>query len=297
MAITQHLQELLKYIKDSESDLDRWVYSQYFKTEFESLCMTCNPSDLVGELTDIIQECKFPIKTIPENYVFYRARLGRKEVKGSVDDCDMSFIMPYYDKDIDRPPALLTEGGRFNRSGVSFLYLSTTIDTCVAEVHLQVGQECSVGKFRCVKPFEAINLSPKIHTPEIDIWREILLQPVYKEKKYKYGMTQLLTDAFINTGASGIFFHSTQSKGKNIVCFKDGYFKLEKYSERLLKAEKIQYQYSYVKDTVRQYANNPQRKYINSFNSDEDESREREVEYLQDWIEHLSKLKDDTFEN
>ena len=56
-------------------------------------------------------------------------------------------------------PPVYTAGGRFNRQGISYLYLADTIETCLAEVHLQIGQNCSVGKFKCKQEIEVIDLT------------------------------------------------------------------------------------------------------------------------------------------
>lgn len=55
------------------------------------------------------------------------------------------FILPYYKNEIESPPPIYTTGRRFNRDGISYLYLADTIETCLLEVHLQIGQNCSIG--------------------------------------------------------------------------------------------------------------------------------------------------------
>ena len=52
---------------------------------------------------------------------------------------------------MDKPPARFVKGGRFNRQGVSYLYLADNVETCISEIHLQVGQICSIVQFKCIK--------------------------------------------------------------------------------------------------------------------------------------------------
>lgn len=63
--------------------------------------------------------------------------------------------------------------------GISYLYLADTIETCLAEVHLQIGQNCSVGKFKCKQEIEVIDLTKFNGDLEMEIWLEIMTQPVH----------------------------------------------------------------------------------------------------------------------
>ncbi|MBU3175189.1 RES family NAD+ phosphorylase [Clostridium estertheticum] len=84
--------------------------------------------------------------SIKKGYELYHGRIGKMIVPGAIDDYNTQFIMPYYGRTIESAPPLYTSGGRFNRAGMSYLYLATDLETSFEEVHLQVGQECSVGK-------------------------------------------------------------------------------------------------------------------------------------------------------
>ena len=263
--------------------------------EIERLCLTHNPSELIDEFVDIICSANFPCKTVKPDEVFYRARLGKKIIRGAVDDCDVCFTLPYYGKEIGKPPALMTNGGRFNRAGQSFLYLSSNVKTAIAEVHLAVGQECSVGTFKCVKAIDLIDLSPNLPNAThessliIDFWRNFLLQPVYSGTTYKYLLTQFITDVILKAGVAGIYFDSIQAKGSNIVCFCDDRFELVKFSEKLYWAEKIEYEIKEVQDGVRKWCYSPDYRSISSLNLDEEDRHEKEIEFLIEWIKNERK--------
>ena len=70
---------------------------------------------------------------------FFRARIGVKaRYKHWLDFGpalrQSKHYLPFSGKDIDRPPITLATEGRFNRAGVSILYLATDVETAVAEL-------------------------------------------------------------------------------------------------------------------------------------------------------------------
>ena len=63
-------------------------------------------------------------------------------------------------------------------------------------------------------------------------------------------------------------------------------FELVKFSERIYRADKIEYKISPVEDAVRKWCRSPDYRKINSFNEDESEMRDAEIDNFIDWIEH-----------
>lgn len=244
-----------------------------------------NPDKLMNKYVKYFKEKQFKKITVKKDDEFYRGRIGKIIVQGAIDDSNTLFTMPYYKSMIEAAPPLYTSGGRFNRAGVSYLYLTTDLETCFAEVHLQVGQECSIGKFKCVKDVELINLSEFGDDLELKAWYDIITQPVHDEIKHKYFITQFIAEVLINLNSEGLYFKSVQSTGNNIVCFNPDNFKLIEYSEKLYRANKIKYQFNQVEDTVRQFAKREDSYLINSFNEKIAEENEKQIEYLLKWIE------------
>lgn len=273
-------------IEDINS-IEYLIYKTEFKKLIDETFMKNNPASIKEEFVKYFKEKNLPLKRVEKNEIYYRARVGNDSLAGAIDDCDMNFEIPFYGINIEAPPALYTQGGRFNRGGYSYLYLASDIETCLAEVHLEVGQKCSIGEFRCTKDIEILDLKKESQDLEMLIWKEILLQPVYKEMKYKYFITQFLTDIFIEMGYLGIYFGSTQSIGQNIVCFDPSYFELVKYSEKLYIAESISYKFSQVEDTIRKRAKNKRREPISSYNEAQDMENEKKADYLDEWIDFV----------
>lgn len=245
-----------------------------------------NPDSLFEQYREYFEKKTLPIKKIDTDTVFYRGRIGNDVILGSEDDYSRSFILPYYQQEIKAPPPIYTNGGRFNRQGISYLYLADTIETCLAEVHLQIGQNCSIGEFKCKEPIEVIDLTKFNDDVEIKTWLEILTQPVHDGTKHIYNITRFLADVFKSINKNGIYFESVQAEGHNIVCFNPSLFQLIKYSEKIYVATKIKYVYQQVEDSIREYSKKKHNNCINSYNEHEDEQKEKKFEYLNNWIEN-----------
>lgn len=276
-----------KYPKETSKD---YAWNSIFQIELNSIVnddlMRKNPDILFDEYKEYFTTKELPTKIIDTDTVFYRGRIGNEVIYGAEDDYNRSFIIPYYKKGIEAPPPIYTEGGRFNRQGISYLYLADTIETCLAEVHLQIGQSCSIGEFKCKEEMNVIDLTKFSNDVEMATWLKILTQPVHNGTKHIYNITRFLSDVFRSININGIYFESVQAQGHNIVCFKPALFQLIEYSEKVYNATKIKYVYQQVEDAIREYANKEERKYINSCNLDEEEKNEKTFDYLNNWIEN-----------
>lgn len=245
-----------------------------------------NPENLFEEYKEYFKIKELPTKTIDTNTVFYRGRIGNEIIYGAEDDYNRNFILPYYQKGIEAPPPIYTDGGRFNRQGISYLYLADTIETCLAEVHLQIGQNCSIGEFRCKEQMEVIDLTKFSKDSEIGVWLKIMTQPVHNGTKHIYNITRFLADVFKSINSKGIYFESVRAEGYNIVCFEPSLFQVVEYSEKIYTATKIKYDYQQVEDSIREYSKNSKGKYISSYNEYENEKNEKKFEYLNEWIKN-----------
>ena len=299
MRLLNEIEEVKKLaISLSQNAVDKYtdfVRNHIFQTKLEEIInqdlSNNNPDKLFEEYVDYFNTKSLPTKTIDTNTTYYRGRIGNEVIYGADNGHNRSFILPYFQHKIEAPPPIYTNGGRFNRQGVSYLYLSDTVETCLAEVHLQIGQNCSVGEFKCKEQINVIDLTKFADDIEMKIWLKILTQPVYNETKYIYNLTCFLADVFKKINNYGIYFESVQAEGHNIVCFDPSYFQLIKYSEKIFTAKKIKYDYEQFNDAIREYSNNDNYKYISSYNEYEDERNEQLFEYLNNWIDHEKKKK------
>lgn len=267
-----------------------FVMNHSFQSDLKKILnddlMHNNPNNLFEEYKEYFKTKTIPTKIIDTDAVFYRGRIGNEVIYGADDDYNRNFILPYYQHGIEAPPPIYTNGGRFNRQGISYLYLADTIETCLAEVHLQIGQNCSIGEFKCKEQMEVIDLTRFDNDVEIETWLKILTQPVHNGTEHIYNITRFLADIFQSINSKGIYFESVQAEGHNIVCFDPSLFQLVEYSEKIYAATKIKYAYQQVEDSIQEYSKNGKSKYISSFNEYEDEKNEKKFEYLNDWIEN-----------
>ncbi len=271
----------------------KFVCNYSFQSDLKKIVnddlMHNNPDNLFEEYKEYFKTKTLPTKIIDTDTVFYRGRIGNEVIYGAEDDHSRSFILPYYKHGIEAPPPIYTNGGRFNRQGISYLYLADTIETCLAEVHLQIGQNCSIGEFKCKEQMEVIDLTRFDNDMEIETWLKILTQPVHNGTEHIYNITRFLADIFQSINSNGIYFESVQAEGHNIVCFDPSLFQLVEYSEKIYAATKIKYDYQQVEDSIQEYSKNGKSKYLNSYNEYENEKNEKKFEYLDDWIENKRK--------
>ncbi|MDM0716659.1 RES family NAD+ phosphorylase [Clostridium perfringens] len=289
---------MLKYIKGlekmlegkDENSVEYMLYKERLLDILESDLRENNPDEILNKYVKYFLEKKLKTICIKKDMEFYRGRIGKCIVPGAIDDHNTEFIMPYYGGMIKAAPPINTSGGRFNRAGFSYLYLATNLDTCFAEVHLQVGQECSIARFKCVENIELINLSDSNNNLILKAWYDIITQPVHDEIKYKYFITQFISDVLRNLNSNGLYFESVQANGHNIVCFKPDKFELINHSEKIYKAKKIKYEYIEVEDTIREFAKRNDSHLINDLNTYLVEENEKKIKYLNRWIKDEKNL-------
>lgn len=267
-------------------EIDLFFCKEMIPSSLEKCLMKYNPQELIGDFEQFFRGLDLKTRLIHKGETYFRGRIGNLCVPGAIDDYNTFFTMPYYEKSIMAAPPLLTAGGRFNRTGTSHLYLASDIETCLAEVHLQVGQNCSVGTFSCKEDMELINLSDYSDSLELKIWYDILTQPIQIGQNSRYLITQFLADVLRQINPEGLYFKSVQSGGYNIVCFLPSKFEVVPYSERIYRADSIHYKYSMVKDTVQEFKNRNDVHLINSYNSELDEENETLIEHMLSWIEY-----------
>ena len=158
--------------------------------------------------------------------IFYRARIS-EDILGN--------------KDLGRPPPAKTTDGRANPKGISYLYLASNLDTCIAEVRPSKGAKVCVAKLRPTKELKLLDLtmprkiasfllfndkdlqSALVHMALLEKFSSELSISVLPERSYlDYIPTQFICEFFKAVcGYSGIVFNSSFEHGKNIVLFQE----------------------------------------------------------------------------
>ena len=262
------------------------ILTENYLKSLEKEILTENYSDLFDKVySDFRKEqSEFKTEIIEIGKIYYRARVGNDTMEAAIDDLNIISKIPYFGNNMDKPPARFVQGGRFNRQGVSYLYLADNVETCISEIHLQVGQICSIVQFKCIKEGKYLFIENKSE----EVLYDILTRPIHNGTKDYYLMTQFFSDIFKALGYDGLVFFSTQGIGKNIVCFKKGYFEQVKYSEKMYRAKKISYEYEIVEEEYKKYID--YKKLLNPGNTDEDQKREDKYDYVQEKIQYEDSL-------
>ena len=170
-----------------------------------------------------------------------RARIGSHYEEREEENGELRVVTgPLPPKELMAPPPKKTIDARINPRGISYLYLSNSVETAILEVRPWIGQEVSVGYFEIEKELKCIDTSrdkkgtffylgegrPKLTPDEKEefVWGGInssFSRPVRSEDEtINYIPTQYLSEFFKTNGYDGIIYKSALTeKGYNIVLF------------------------------------------------------------------------------
>lgn len=279
-----------KKAKERYSGFSETVLSEFLISELKKIVLADmtekNPDELFDSYYEFFSSINIKNKIIEKGEIFYRARVGYVEIEGADDDCDKIFKVPFFKKDIEAPPPIRTQCARFNGGGTSFLYLADNEITSVAEVQAQVGHICSIGEFVCEEDTKFIDLIESELLDEFGIWKILLTMPITREEAYLYNVTSFIASVLKKINGNGIIYPSIQTDGNNIICFKKSLFSLKQFSERTKIVSKVNYEICDWNNDIEIYGRSNRSFYFNDFNSEIEEVRRKNIEYLEEWIKH-----------
>ena len=158
---------------------------------------------------------------------------GEKKLENFQFYDDKSFL-GYDKKNSGAPPVGMSSEGRLNPKGISYLYTSEDIETCVNEVKPYIGQSVSIATLKTKKEVKIFDLTKNFQQQTLDennseqLDFDSLMTVIAKEfKKPNHGdlreyiPTQYLTEYIkMNTDFVGVkFWSSMNKKGTNIIFF------------------------------------------------------------------------------
>ena len=191
-------------------------------------------------LATLIETCEKRKRTMEKGRSLWRAQLGHawevEEVEVSIDGgvAKRPIAAPF---GRERMIPLLDRAseGRVNPKGIPCLYLSTEMRTAMTEVRPWVGSFVSVANFRVLKDLMLVDCSSDVrrgwsvfgdYSPEERekmVWEDIndeFSKPVLpSDNLADYVPTQVLAEAFRNSGYDGVIYQSKLGKGQNIALF------------------------------------------------------------------------------
>lgn len=282
--------DILETFNFFDDYLDCMKFPFFYKLEiildsFETKSIDESELDIKKLLQENQSELTFTEIQVAEKY--YRARVNCNHMKGSIDDMPLDITFPYYDSDIGAPPTIYCKAGRFNRESFSYLYLSTSKETCVSELKLDVSQVCSIAEFESVKSGKYIDLRNPKSKSLMYCLNKILLVPVNSENKYIYYLTQTFSSVIKQLGIRGIIYPSSKNlncNDYNIVSFYPEDFKYIKYSEKLFSINKIEYTITRKDESYKRYKDYD--KLLNNYNENEEDKNEKLFDYIQEKIDY-----------
>lgn len=140
------------------------------------------------------------------------------------------------------PPAQIASHGRANPAGISYLYLGSSADVCIAEVRPHPGQHIAVANFKvgAVKVLDLTDPRKRVSPfllesreeladllailPLIERLGEELTKPVVPTSAaFEYTPSQYLCEFVKSQGYDGLIYRSSLSGGVNLALFDPGH--------------------------------------------------------------------------
>jgi hypothetical protein len=172
---------------------------------------------------------------IPAASFLFRAQVGhdwrRENIEGRlIEEVPCAFpperMKPLQDRAVE---------GRANAKGIPCLYVGTHEQTAVAEVRPWIGALVSVARLRTTRPLRLVNCTtddrrillyssePGPEERQRAVWRDIdraFSRPVSRSDDVaSYAPTQVLAEAFRQSGLDGVAYASAVGHGHNIAIF------------------------------------------------------------------------------
>ena len=161
------------------------------------------------------------------------------------------------------PPCGKAQSGRANPVGISYLYLSTDIDTCIAEIRPQVEERVCIASFVLSQNLNLVDLreprkqiSPFVYeesednerllanVPFLESLEKELSTPVLPDtKEIDYLPAQYVCEFIKNCGFDGVLYSSSLGEGTNLALFDTRKAKIQKV-DSTYKVNNIRYEYS-----------------------------------------------------
>lgn len=202
---------------------------KYFNRYFDLGSRETSRAQILSSLDDLFSKSKVEL---PSRTILYRSRLYTLPKEKTLKDIDLL-------KEISPPPPDCAKNSRMSPAGISYTYLASDIDTCLAEIRAKSDQNVLVGTFTTKKKLKILDLSATLQygatscfSPEYDhskSWlgdfvehfKDEISAPIYEnDKDIEYVATQLLAEYIRKKQFHGIKFRSSlHPAGYNFVLF------------------------------------------------------------------------------
>ena len=191
--------------------------------------------DIKDFLQTVLETAKSREEILKDGSILWRSQLGNDWEPYYEEDKYIDDIPCAFKPERMKPLKDTASEGRANPKGIPYLYLSTDMNTAMAEVRPWTGSYISLAQFKLLRDVTIINCSsddkgttiylkePGPKERRIAVWRDIdkaFSRPVTQnESTADYVPTQIIAEFFKNNGFGGIAYRSSLDEGHNIVLF------------------------------------------------------------------------------
>jgi RES domain len=193
-------------------------------------------SEVQDFLQTVLETGQSRVEEIEKGNMLWRAQLGndwRPHYEGSEHIADVPCAFgPKRMKPLQNSAA----EGRANPKGIPYLYLSTDMNTAMAEVRPWIGSYVSLAQFKLLRSIRLINCTsnhrgrtkwyyrePSPKKREAVVWKDIdraFSKPITSdETTADYVPTQIIAELFKADGFDGIAYRSSLGEGHNVTLF------------------------------------------------------------------------------
>lgn len=176
-------------------------------------------------------------KNLNKGDIFYRARIVNNKEHDSLNSVGIHVlndgsITGFDEANSKEPPLGISSDGRNNYKGASYLYLSETPMTAIAEVNPQSTDLVSVAKFAVKKQMKIVDFNNdacvsrlKKFETENGISASLLITMIMQQyctpvsNAKEYAATQYISDLIRKMGYDGIKYRSSKTEEANVTIF------------------------------------------------------------------------------
>ena len=190
---------------------------------------SCDRTEFLDILVPLLEE--LVITEYPKS--MYRVRIVRSEKEKKTVASDPR-------RQLDKPPNENSGYNRFSPAGISYLYLSDSLETALKETGASIGDECAYGTFALGEGSRILDLRRRSLLETMGWFEnedfssrdfcflanftEDIARPVGNDDKLvDYVPTQIVAEFIWSKGYDGFLYDSSVSDGYNLVLFEKGY--------------------------------------------------------------------------
>lgn len=192
-------------------------------------------------LRTLVETAESRVKTLPRDFVLWRAQLGYDIKNRKIDDPEIEILVedqvPFCAERM-KPRKNAAHEGRVNPKGIPCLYLATDQRTAMSEVRPWIGAAISLGEFHAARELKLVDMSVDasfqltadhyfglVNRAELikGNWAQVgkaFSTPVVDDPSTaEYIPTQIIAESFRRAGFDGISYNSALADGSNIALF------------------------------------------------------------------------------